>query len=152
MERTRLYYRALGYSNDYRWSHYDEVPFTPLKKPLAENTVTIITTASPPEGPPQGNPRLKEVWSGRIDGAPADLDTEYSAWDKEATHTKDRESYLPVLALQDLLAAGRIGALSESFHGVPTKYSQRQTLEQDAPEIARRCRAEGVDVALLVPL
>ena len=145
MERTRRYYRALGYSNDYRWSHYDEVPFAALKKPLAESKLTVITTASPPEGPPQGNPRLKTVWSDRFDRAPSDLSTEHSAWDKEATHTRDRESYLPVLALQDLVAAGRIGDLTESFHGVPTTYSQRQTLE-------RRCQAEGSDVALLVPL
>jgi len=35
---------------------------------------------------------------------------------------------------------------------VPTDYSQRRTLEQDAPEILRRCREDEVDVALLVPL
>ena len=152
MERTRLYYRALGYRNDYIWSHHDEVPFAPLKRPLAESKLTIITTASPPAGPRDGNPRLKEVWSDRIDGAPEDLNTEFSAWDKEATHTRDRESYLPILALQGLVAAGRVGALTKRFHGVPTTYSQRQTIEQDAPEIARRCQSEGAEAALLVPL
>ena len=34
MERTRLYYRALGYSPDYRWSHNETAPFTRLKRPL----------------------------------------------------------------------------------------------------------------------
>jgi len=35
---------------------------------------------------------------------------------------------------------------------VPTDYSQRRTIEQDAPQILARCREDGVDVALLVPL
>ena len=152
MERTRLYYRALGYSNDYAWSHHDDAPFATLKRPLAESKLTVITTASPPGGPRNGNQRLKEVWSEHFEQAPADLNTEFSAWDKEATHTRDRESYLPVLALQELVAAGRIGSLTTQFHGVPTTYSQRQTIEQDAPEIARRCRSDGSDAALLVPL
>jgi len=27
MERTRDYYRALGYAKDYVWAHFDDVPF-----------------------------------------------------------------------------------------------------------------------------
>ncbi len=45
-----------------------------------------------------------------------------------------------------------MGSLAARFHGVPTDYSQRRTLENDAPEILERCREDGVDVALLVPL
>ena len=36
MERTRHYYRALGYANDYVWATFDDVPFTPLAKPLSD--------------------------------------------------------------------------------------------------------------------
>ena len=36
MERTREYYRALGYEKDYVWAHYDDVPFARLAKPLRE--------------------------------------------------------------------------------------------------------------------
>jgi len=35
---------------------------------------------------------------------------------------------------------------------VPTDYSQRRTIEQDAPEVLARCREDAADVALLVPL
>src|SRR5215470_7497913 len=45
MERTRLYYRALGYDNDYAWAHFPEVPFTPLGRPLAETRIGLVTTA-----------------------------------------------------------------------------------------------------------
>ena len=34
MKRTRDYYIAIGYTTPYRWAHYVEAPFQPLKKPL----------------------------------------------------------------------------------------------------------------------
>jgi len=33
-----------GYTTPYRWAHYVEAPFQPLKKPLSQSRVTIITT------------------------------------------------------------------------------------------------------------
>ena len=49
MERTRLYYRALGYDNDYVWAHHTEAPFTRLTKPLREANIALVTTAGPPD-------------------------------------------------------------------------------------------------------
>ena len=46
MERTRQYYRAMGYEKDYVWAHNEDAPFMPLKKPLSESRVALITTAS----------------------------------------------------------------------------------------------------------
>ena len=46
MQRTRDYYQALGFS-PYRWAHYVDVPFTPLRTPLARARVALITTAAP---------------------------------------------------------------------------------------------------------
>ena len=47
MQRIRDYYQALGYGAPYRWAHYAEVPFQPLKKPLSECRVGLMTTAAP---------------------------------------------------------------------------------------------------------
>jgi D-proline reductase (dithiol) PrdB len=46
MQRTEAYYLALGYGNPYRWSHFVDVPFTPLRKPLAGWRLALITTAA----------------------------------------------------------------------------------------------------------
>ena len=45
-KRIRDYYVGLGYGAPYKWAHYDDVPFTPLKKPLSQSKVTLITTAA----------------------------------------------------------------------------------------------------------
>src|SRR5258708_299490 len=46
MQRTRDYYTAIGYTTPYRWAHYIDAPFQPLRKPLAQSRVTIVTTAA----------------------------------------------------------------------------------------------------------
>ncbi len=147
MERTRHYYRALGYATDYAWARHDDVPFARLAKPLARARIALITTASPADFT-----GAKEVWSGAVDPPPARLHTASVAWDKESTHTEDRGSFLPIEVAAELAAEGLFGGLAPRFHGVPTTYSQRQTGEQDAPQVLARLRDDGADAALLCPL
>ena len=47
LPRIRDYYAALGYGAPYEWAHYAGVPFQPLRKPLAQSRVALITTAAP---------------------------------------------------------------------------------------------------------
>jgi hypothetical protein len=155
IDRTREFYAAQGYESPYQWAHFDEVPFTPLPRPLGECCVTLVTTASPLCDRPVEDGVLranKEVWSGSTAEPPERLFTDDLAWDKAMTHTNDVESFLPIGKLRALEQAGRIGRVAPRFHGVPTDYSQRRTIEEDAPEVLRRCREDAVDVALLVPL
>jgi len=155
IDRTREYYAAQGYDTPYRWAHHAAVPFAALAKPLSESRITVVTTASPYAGQHAREGVLrgeKQVWSGETDVTPDRLYTDDLAWDKQSTHTDDVETFVPLGALRALVADGRIGSLAKRFHGVPTDYSQRRTREQDAPEILSRCREDGVDVALLVPL
>jgi len=155
IDRTREYYAAQGYERPYRWARHDDAPFTRLPRPLSECRVTVVTTASPwrdqqaRDGVLRGD---KAVWSGRTDEPPERLYTHDLAWDKAATHTDDVESFLPLRHLAEFADAGRIGSLAARFHGVPTDYSQRNTCDTDAPEILRRCREDGAEAALLVPL
>lgn len=151
MERTRHYYRALGYETDYVWAHHDDVPFARLSKPLRTSTVALITTAGPPDLSNRDARNRKHVWSGEVANPPSTFDTDV-AWDKEATHTDDRETFLPIDAMNRLVADGTIGTLSPRFHGAPTDYSHRKTNEEDAPEILRRLREDKVDAALLASL
>jgi hypothetical protein len=77
--------------------------------------------------------------------------TDDLSWDKEATHTADTESFLPIARLQEHASAGRIGSLADRFYGVPTEYSHRRTAD-DSLAIERWCRSDGVDAVVLVPL
>jgi len=159
MQRTRDWYLALGYGNPYRWAHYADVPFQPLKKPLAQSTVALITTAAPfrPDKGNQGpgaayNAAAKffAVYSGDT-AQDHDLRISHVAIDRKHTSMEDSACWFPLPRLRELVNERRIGRLAQRFHGAPTNRSQRHTIEVDCPEILRRCEEDGVDVALLVP-
>jgi hypothetical protein len=151
IDKSREYYAARGYANPYRWACFDDAPFAALRRPLSQSVVTLITTAHliPAGGETAW---MHGVYSVPGDDPPSGLTTDGLFWDRHATHTEDLDSYFPLRRLQEYARAGRIGRLARRLHGVPTEYSQRSTTERDAPEILRRCRDDGADAALLVPL
>jgi hypothetical protein len=75
MDRTRNYYRALGYTQDYTWATFDDVPFVQLAKPLSEMRIALITTASPLDFD-----GVKRVWSDHVSPPPPILFTDNVAW------------------------------------------------------------------------
>jgi D-proline reductase (dithiol) PrdB len=158
MQRTRDYYRALGYETPYRWAHYAEAPFQPLKKPLVECRIALITTAAPyqpgkgeqgPGAPYNAAAKFFAVYSAdsAIDH---DLRISHVAIDRAHTTGEDPNTYFPLPELRRCAAAGRIGAVAPHFHGAPTNRSHRATLERDCPELLARCRADRADAAILV--
>lgn len=157
VQRTHDWYAALGYANPYRYAQFAETPFGPLATLLARARVVLITTAAPfrPELGDQGagaayNAQAKfyEVYAGET-ARDHDLRVSHVAVDR-AHLSDDANCWFPLPALRRAVAAGRIGSLTGHFLGVPTNRSQRHTLQVDAPEVLRRCRAEGADAAILV--
>jgi hypothetical protein len=143
IRRTETYYLALGYGNPYRWSHFADVPFTPLPKPLARCRLALITTAAPyrpeageaPPGPPP-NPaaRFFSVYSMPTD-RPASLRIDHVAYDRDHASATDVNAYFPLERMKEAAATGRVGDIAPRFHGVPTNRSQRATTERDAPAV-----------------
>ena len=157
IDKSREFYAAQEYPTPYRWAHNADSPFTPLSKPLSECRVALVTTTTPlaqdestDTDPDSRAP--KSTYAMPTEPVPEAMYTMDLSWDKEATHTRDVESFLPIQALHRAAEQGRIGSLSPRFYGVPTEYSQRRTKELDAPAIAEFCREDGVDVAILIPL
>src|SRR5258706_6121116 len=158
MQRTRDWYLALGYGNPYRWANFADVPFQPLGKPLVESTVALVTTAAPcqPDKGPQGpgaphNAAAKffRIYSGDTD-RDHDVRNSHVAIDFKHTTREDGNAWFPLPLMREV-AAQRLFKLAPRFHGMPTNRSQRHTMEVDCPELLARCRADGVDAAILVP-
>lgn len=158
IEKTRDYYLSQGYEKPYQWANYDDVPFTPLAKPLSECRVTLVSTSEISilgEDDPEDETRMGIV--GGTYTIPADLpaDRLYSpsrSFDQAATTLEDVDAFYPTTRLHEAVERGRIGGLTTRFHGVFNAYSQRRTRERDAPQVLERCREDGADVAILVPV
>jgi hypothetical protein len=149
IDRSREYYGAQGYTRPYTWAHYQEVPFTPLRKPLSECRIGLVTTAGRKDSSGSGQLLPRELYAMTADPIPARLYTQHLFWDKKATHTDDVHSFLPLHRLSEYADAGRIGSVSPRFYGVPTDYSQNRTISHDAPQILKWCREDEVDAVLL---
>ncbi len=158
MSRTRTYYQALGYERPYRWAQYIDAPFAPLKKPLSESRVVLISTAAPfqPDKGEQGpwssyNSAAKfyRIYSRPVDPLP-DLRISHVGIDRVHTSQEDNRTWLPIAQMQRLQREGRIGKLNARMHGAPTNRSHKTTIEQDCPEMLALLGEDDVDVAVLV--
>ena len=154
IDRSREYYAAQGYTKPYMWPHYDDVPFTPLRKPLIECRVGLVTTAGRPK-PPGAVAAMffpRELYVEPANPPPQRLFTDDLFWDKKETHTEDVDSFMPVNRLGEYVTSKRIDSASPRFYGVPTDYSQSGTLERSCPQILEWCREDGLDAVLLSAL
>ena len=159
MKRTRDYYTAIGYATPYRWAHYLDAPFTPLKKALSQSRVALVTTAAPyqpdkgDQGPGaayNGSAKFYTVYSGDT-SLDHDLRISHIGYDRIHTTATDSGTWFPLAALRRAASAGRIREIAPRFHGAPTNRSHRVTIETDAPEMLARLREDQADAAIVVP-
>lgn len=157
IDRTRDYYLSEGYEKPYVWAHFEDAPFTPLKKPLAESRVALVSTSEVGFKDEDHQSPTDQGQIGRVYSIPSDtpidaLCSRTYAFDRHATTLEDVNAFFPLTRLHELAAAGRIAGVAEHCHGVYNSYSQRRTSDIDGPEILRRCHDEEVDVVLLTPV
>ena len=158
IDKTREYYRSQGYEKPYQWAHFDNVAFQPLSKSLADSRVALVST---------GEVEVKGVdlsedenQMGNVGGVysipstmpDSNLFSASHSYDKHATTLEDVNAFFPTARLHEAVEDGRIGSLTKRFIGVYNAYSQRRTLERDAPEVLKRLREDGADVAVMVPV
>ena len=131
IDRSRAYYLSLGYDNPYRWAHNRTAPFTPLRKPLAEGRVALLTTAAPfqPEAGEQGpwapynaSAKFSEVYSLPVD-PPPDLRISHVGYDRKHTSAEDSNTYFPLARMQEAVQAGRVGELNSRFFGASRRFA-----------------------------
>ncbi|HEX2966840.1 MAG TPA: glycine/sarcosine/betaine reductase selenoprotein B family protein [Syntrophorhabdaceae bacterium] len=157
IDRSREYYAAQGYPKAYEWPRFDEVPFTKVSEPLSDCRVGLITTAGKLQTGVQIDSLgfglgVRELYAEPIDPPPTRLFTDDLGWDKQATHTEDINSFLPLNRLLESARGGRIKSVSPRFYGVPTDYSQKRTMDRYAPQVLKWCREDGVDAVILSAL
>lgn len=145
--------------SSYPWRRIDPVPWTPLRKPLAESRLALVSSAGfvlP------GQERFQANLAGG-DGSfreiPADagvstlIDAHKSKSFDHSGMDSDPNLAFPLDRARELVERGRIGSLNHrhlSFMGSIT--APGRLIRDHAPEAARRLVEDGVDVALLVPV
>lgn len=136
----------------------DDVPWTPLNKPLSDTTVAIVTTAGlhlrddkPFNRDHPGGESTYRVLPTTADTADI-VQSHFSiGFDRTAIYRDINITY-PIDRMRELVDNGTIGGLG------PNNYSFMGALrdctavaEQTGPEVAQRLKDQGVDLVLLTP-
>ena len=151
--RLRLFLKA------YRWRRIDPVPWTPLRKPLAQCRLALVSSAG---FVVPGQDRFDESVRGgdvSLRDIPAGIDVHTLA-DTHRSESFDHSGMradpnvaFPIDRVRELVERQRIGTVNHrhlSFMGSIT--APGRLIGDTAPEVARRLLSDGVDVALLVPV
>ena len=143
----------------YKWRRIDPVPWTPLVRPLSECNVALVTSAGLvmpeqdhfDESMRGGDPSFREI-RGNVDVSTL-IDTHRSESFDHTGMEKDRNVAFPLDRLRELVERGKIGSVNHrhlSLMGSIT--APGRFIKNHAPEAAEHFVADGVDVALLVPV
>jgi D-proline reductase (dithiol) PrdB len=140
----------------------EEIPWTPLRKPIGQCRFALVTTAGlyVKDGQPPfdlDRERQEPFWGDPTYRAiPADVQQEQIGVAHLHINTEDILAdvniALPVHRFQELLQAGEVSAVAPhhySFMGF--QQDNREWRERYAPEVAQRMVEEEVDAALLTP-
>ena len=136
----------------------EDIPWTPIKKPLHECKVALITTAGvhlKTQAPfdmldPDGDPTFREIESSV---AVNDLMITHDYYN-HSNADKDINIVFPIQRLREFVEERKIGSLANicySFMGHIDSHYIPTLIDKSAPAIIKKLKAEGVDVVLLTP-
>ena len=133
-------------------------PWTPLRKPLSECTLAIVTSSGlirksdkPFDlGRQVGDPSFRVVPSN-AKSSELTFSHVSTNWDRTG-FAMDMNVVFPIDRLRDMAADGEIGAVADEHYSFMGAIFDPEPLIADtAPEVGRRLHEAGVDVVLLVP-
>lgn len=137
----------------------DPVPCAPLRKPLSEARVALVTTAGlrTPEQPDfdhsnkKGDPSFREIPNTIATQTLIESHRSYS-FDHAAVQS-DINLAFPLDRLRELETQGVLGELNHRhFSFMGSIVGPRKLINETAPQVAQMLRADGVDVVLLTPV
>ena len=134
---------------------FDDMPWTPWTKKLSESKVAMVSTAGlhlrgdEPFG--VGDQTFRVIPSNT--GTSEIIMSHYSiGWDHTGFY-KDLNLAFPMDRLREMEQASAIGSMARDFYSfMGAQREPRKMLEETGPDVARRMKAEGVDLVFMVPI
>ncbi len=137
---------------------HDDAPWTPMAKPLYDSKVALVTTAGLHV---RGDRPFISAHNGgdtsfriipRSAGAADILQSHTSIGFDHTGIYRDINVTFPIDRLQEMVEQGKIGSLSDNYYSfMGALRDVTGIIEESGPEVARRLKAEGVEVVLLTP-
>lgn len=154
-ERLNEFYRSQGFP-PYRWTINEGASITPLRKPLAQCRIALLTSGgvSRKDDAPF-NPQARNDL--RLDAVKRDTAPHFFAINDDyynhADADRDINCIFPIERLRELAAESVIGEVAPHHYSgfMGRIYIRSTVVNEAAPALARRLRDESVDAFVLVP-
>ena len=133
-------------------------PWTPLRRSVSGSKLAIVTSSGlirKSDTPfdlsrEEGDPSFRIV---PIDTKPSELTFSHVStnWDRTG-FAMDINVVFPIDRLKELVELHELGAVADKHYSfMGAIFNSDPLVAETAPEVGRRLRADGVDIALLVP-
>ena len=151
--KYRLYLKA------YRWRRIDPVPWTPLKKPLKECRLAMVSSAAIVAADQDPFDNFVRIGDTGIREISRDVDvatlreTHRSQMFDHTGLRLDPNLAFPVDRFREMAAAGHVGSLNHRYFSIMGSVtSPDQLIKNTIPRIAPKLVKDQVDIALLIPV
>jgi D-proline reductase (dithiol) PrdB len=136
---------------------YDDTPWTPMAKTLSESKLALVTTAGlhvrgdkPFTSADGGDTSFRVI--PRSAGAADIIQSHTSIGFDHTGIYRDLNVTFPIDRLRELVDQKTIGSLSDNYYSfMGALRDVTGVIGESGPEVARRLKAEGVEVVLLTP-
>ncbi len=133
---------------------HDDAPFAPLRKPLSEAKLALVTTAGlhlRGDAPfSSGDQTYRVIPSSSP--ASAIIQSHTSIGFDRTAIMRDINVTFPIDRLRELVDRGTVGELAERFYSfLGANRDPKRIIEETGPEVAGKLLDEGVDAVLLTP-
>ena len=133
---------------------HDDAPFAPLRKPLSEAKLALVTTAGlhlRADAPLASGDQTYRVIPSSADARDIIQSHTSIGFDRTAV-MRDINVTFPIDRLRELVDRGTLGELSERFYSfMGANRDPKRIVEETGPEVARKLLEGGVDAVLLTP-
>ena len=133
---------------------HDDAPFAPLRKPLSEAKLALVTTAGlhlRADAPFASGDQTYRVIPSSADARDIIQSHTSIGFDRTAI-MRDINVTFPIDRLRELVDRGTLGELSERFYSfMGANRDPKRIVEETGPEVARKLLEGGVDAVLLTP-
>ena len=143
----------------YPWRGLDPVPWTPLKKPLAQSRLVLVSSAgivtsqqTPFDSAIRGgDPSIREIPSD-VDVGTLNETHRSDAFDHTGIRL-DPNLAFPADRLHELSAAGVIGSLNHRYLSIMGSVTAPgRLIKRTIPQVVPKLIEDQVDIALLIPV
>lgn len=135
-----------------------EIPWTPVRKPVAESVIALVTTAGvhlKSQEPfamddPDGDPTFRAI---PTDASRSDLTITHKYYDHSSAD-RDINVVLPLDRMREFVAEKRIRGIAPFAYGFMGHIHGRHLrtlIEASGPEVARQIKRDGADAVILTP-